>query len=659
MAEQVGIEVRHRELQGFARALERTLLSALTLAGAAWALDVLGYLGISVFQEQFLGLVWSLVLCCVFITVPASPRSGRSGVPWYDWLAVLLSAAVGGYVTLEYPRLLFESALVTPDKVLLGAASLLLLIEATRRLVGTTLLVILLCFLAYAVTAGHWPGVLQGNQPRLERLLIYLYLDTNGLLGIPLAVASTIVLAYVLLGQMLFASGGGSFFTDLASAAMGRYRGGPAKIAVLGSSLFGMISGSAVSNVMTVGIITIPMMKKNGYPKETAGAIEAVGSTGGQLMPPVMGASAFIMAELLEISYGQVALAAAIPALLYYFLLFVQVDLEAAKLGIAGLPREELPRVGRVLRDGWPFLLPLVVLVITLFWLNYSAGKAGMAAVAVVALLMLLRRRSRPGPGGIVNILVGAGRGMLDVTLLCGVAGIIIGVINISGLGFGISLLLVEVGGSSLFGLLLLTAVVAIILGMGMPTVSVYLLLAVLIGPALIKLGLDPVAAHLFLQYFGMMSMITPPVALAAYAAAALAGADAMRTGWTAVRLGLMAFVGPFIFVYSPELLLQGRWFNILLIVGTTAVGAFWMGIGTVGYYLRPVSWPKRALFVLAAFALFFDHRYHGGAGYWLNLAGGVLGSGLMAGEHILRRALATAGSAAGAAPPGPSRGAS
>ncbi len=659
MAEQVGIEVKHRELRGFSRWLERTLLSALTLAGAVWALDALGYLGISVFQEQFLGLVWALVLCCVFITVPAWRSARGPGVPWYDWLAVLLSAVVGGYVMLEYPRLLFESALITPDKVVLGAASLLLLIEATRRLVGKTLLVILLCFLAYAVTAGHWPGVLQGNQPRLARLLIYLYVDTNGLLGIPLAVASTIVLAYVLLGQMLFSSGGGSFFTDLASAAMGRYRGGPAKIAVLGSSLFGMISGSAVSNVMTVGIITIPMMKKNGYPKEIAAAIEAVGSTGGQLMPPVMGASAFIMAELLEISYGQVALAAAIPAILYYFLLFVQVDLEAAKLGIAGLPRAELPRAGRVLRDGWLFLLPLAVLVITLFWLNYSAGKAGMAAVAVVVLIMLLRRRSRPGPGGIVNILVGAGRGMLDVTLLCGLAGVIIGVLNISGLGFGISLLLVKVGGSSLFGLLLLTAGVAIILGMGMPTVSVYLLLAVLIGPALIKLGLDPISAHLFLQYYGMMSMITPPVALAAYAAASLAGADAMRTGWTAVRLGLMAFVGPFIFVYSPELLLQGRWFNILIIVGTTTVGAYWMGIGTVGYYLRPVSWPRRVLFVLAAFALFFDHRYHGGAGYWLNVAGGVLGIGLIASEHAQRRALATAALAAPAAPPGSSRGAS
>jgi TRAP transporter 4TM/12TM fusion protein len=637
MADEATIEVRHRSLRGVPRLVEVALLSTLTVAGALWALDVLSYLRVSVFQEQYLGLVWSLVLASVFVTIPGSRRAAADRVPWYDWCAALASAVVGGYVTLFYPRLLFTSALATPDKYLLGALSLLLLIEATRRLVGGTLLVILLGFLAYAATAGHWPGVLQGNQATPQRLLIYLYLDTNSLLGIPLAVAATIVLAYVLLGQMLYVSGGGTFFTDLASAAMGRFRGGPAKIAVVGSSLFGMISGSAVSNVMTVGIITIPLMKKNGYPKEIAGAIEAVGSTGGQLMPPVMGASAFVMAELLEISYGRVALAAAIPAVLYYLLLFVQVDLEAAKRGIAGLPRQELPRVGAVLRRGWPFVLPIAVLIVALFWLNFSAGKAGMAGVGTVALIMLLRPASRPDRRALLNILVGAGRGMLDVTLLCGLAGVIIGVLNITGLGFGISLLLVKVGGSSLFALLLMTAGVSIILGMGMPTVSVYLLLAVLIGPALIKLGLDPISAHLFLQYYGMMSMITPPVALAAYAAASLAGSDAFRTGWTAVRLGAMAFVAPFIFIYAPELLLEGRWFNILMVVTSTALGAFMMGVGMVGYYRRPVPLLRRGLLLLAALGLFFDHRFHGGLGYTFNAAGGLLGIALL----LLERAAA------------------
>ncbi len=648
---------KYRRLKGFPRLLEVAILSSLTFTGALWAVDLAGFLELAILREQYLGLFWAQILSAVFLLVPASRRAARDRVPWYDWIAVALSLTVGLNVMFFYPTLLYTSAIATPDKVLLGVASLVLLIEGTRRQVGTALLVILLFFLTYGATAEYWPGLLNGSAATLPRLAIYLYLDTNALLGVPMGVAATIVLSFILLGQALFATGGGAFFTNLAMASMGRFRGGPAKIAVVASTLFGTISGTAVSNVVTTGIITIPMMRNNGYRKETAAAVEAVASTGGQIMPPVMGAAAFLMAEFLEISYGEVVLAALVPALLYYFLLFIQVDLEAAKHGLAGLPADQLPKAGPVMWEGWKFLLPLAVLIYVLFWLNFPPGKAGLTAVGAVMVVALFPRLSRSRAvaeaGGLMGwvlgglaafvtkafwILVDTGRALLEIGIITGIAGIIIGVLNLSGLGFSVSFAMEQIGGNSLIILLLLTAVLCIVLGMGMPTASVYILLAVLIAPALEKLGLEPIAAHLFIFYFGLLSMITPPVAIASYAAAALAGSDPMRTAWSSVKLGAMAYIVPFIFIFSQELLLRGPILEILWSIASTALGAFLVGVGLAGYLFRSLRWLPRMVLMVCACALFFHHGFAGNMGYWLNAGGALVGLALIAAERNLAR---------------------
>ena len=630
---------RFRTLRGLPRVLESLMLTTLTVSGALWALDVAGLLGFSLFREQYLGLFWGLILSTAFLLVPAHAGAPRDRVPWYDWVAFALSLLVGFNVMVFYPTLLYESALATPDKVLMGALSLLLLIEATRRTVGRMLLTILLLFLVYCATAEYIPGIFNGSGVTLQRMAIYLYLDTNALLGIPLVVASTIVLTFVLLGQALFATGGGAFFTDLAMAAMGRYRGGPAKIAVMASTLFGTISGTAVSNVVTTGIITIPMMEKNGYRKEVAAAVEAVASTGGQIMPPVMGASAFLLAEFLEIPYSHVVIAALVPALLYYWLLFIQVDLLAARNGLKGFPEAELPRFIEVVKRGWMFVIPLALLIYSLFWLNFRPGKAALLAIAGIAVIAVFQRSGPPALLRVLGILEATGRGVMEIGIITGIAGIIIGVLNLSGLGFSISLALVQIGGNSMVLLLIFAALLSILLGMGMPTVPVYILLAVLIAPSLEKLGLAPLAVHLFILYFGLLSMITPPVAIASYAAAAVAGSEPVRTAWISVKLGAMAYVVPFIFIFSQELLMMGPLGDILWSIASTALGAFWLGVALTGYLFRVMAFPPRLLLGACAVALFFSHSYADYMGYWINIAGALAGTALLIlDRHLARR---------------------
>ncbi|MGH8697620.1 MAG: TRAP transporter permease, partial [Burkholderiales bacterium] len=488
--------------------------------------------------------------------------------------------------------------------VWLGAAAILLVLEATRRLVGWSLVILAGVFILYAKFAYLLPGFLYAKGAAWERIASYLYLDASGLLGLPLSVAAEIVIAFILFGQALYAVGGDKFLTDLALAAMGRYRGGSAKVAVVSSSLFGTVSGSAVSNVVVDGAITIPMMKRTGYPSHLAAAVEAVASTGGQIMPPVMGVAAFLIAEFLSIPFGEVALAAAIPACLYYLALFTQVDLEAAKHGLAGLPRSQLPRVREVMRRGWVFFVPLGVLVYTLMVAVWEPGRAGMAAVLATLLVGLLQKATRPSIAALLKALEETARTLLEIVVISGVAGFVIGTLQLSGLAFKMSMILTTLAGGSALLLLALTAVVCIILGMGMPTAVVYIMLAVLVGPTLVGLGVEPLGAHLFLFYFGMLSMITPPVCLATYAAASLARADFWQTGWAGMRLGIVAYVVPFIFVFHPALLFKGAPTEIVLAAATAAIGVILMGIGLAGFLFRPLGWFARVVATLAGLML-------------------------------------------------------
>jgi TRAP transporter 4TM/12TM fusion protein len=585
---------KFRGLSGAPRAVERAVLVAVTVAGAFWALGLQHHLPVALFNEQYLGLFLGLGLAGVFIVVKAYPSTPHDRVPWYDWIAAAAGLGVGLYIAILYPSLSYSLASLTWDRLVPATVALVLILEATRRIAGWALMWIALVCILYAKFAWLLPGLLYAKGSSWGRIAAYLYLDSSGILGIPLGVTASIVVAYIFFGQALTAVRGDAFLTGFAMALMGRYRGGSAKMAVVSSSLYGTVSGSAVANVVVDGAVTIPMMKRSGYPPHLAAAIEAVSSNGGQIMPPVMGAAAFLIAEYLSIPYGQVALAAALPAALYYLALFVQIDLEAAKLGLTGLPRADLPRMREVLRQGWVFLVPLGVLLYTLMIGSWEAGKAGMLAVAVTLLVGCLQKSTRPSRRGLLDAVEGTGRTMLDLIAITTLAGIVIGAFQLSGLTSKLPIVLTSVAGGNVALLLVLTAVVSIVLGMSLPTTVVYVTLAVLIGPALAQLGIVPLAAHLFLFYFGMLSLITPPDCLATYAAAAIAKADFWKTGWTGMRLGVVAYVVPFVFVFHPALIGHGALAEILVTMFTASVGVVLLGIGCAGYLYRPLSWPKR-----------------------------------------------------------------
>ena len=627
MADDFDPATKFRSLTGAARAIETTLVFALTLVAAAWAGEVHVFLNLTFFKEQFLGLFFALGMAGVFLRVKAKITEPDKRVPWYDWLCCVGSLVTGLYVTVMYPTIAYRLGILSPERWLLGALAVFLILEATRRVAGWALVWVAVTCILYAKFAYLFPGLLYAQGSSWQRIASYLYLDSSSLLGVPLSVAASIVVAFIFFGQALYAVGGDKFITELALIAMGRYRGGSAKVSVVSSSLFGTVSGSAVANVAVDGAITIPMMKRAGYPAHVAAAIEAVASNGGQVMPPVMGAAAFLMAEFLNIPYGQIALAAAVPALLYYIALFTQVDLEAAKHGLGGLPAAEIPKFRSVMRLGWVFLFPLGFLIYTLMFQNWEAGKAGMATVVLTFIVGALQKETRPTFKGILTCIEETGRTLLDIIVITALAGLVIGALQLSGLTFKLSLILVTLSGGNVLLLLALTAFVCILLGMSLPTTVVYITLAVLVGPALTQLGVDPLAAHLFLFYFGMLSLITPPDCLATYTAAAIAHSDFWKTGWTGMRLGIAAYVVPFVFALHPALILKGALSEIAFAVVASSVGTFLLAVGCVGYLFRSLSWAKRGLFCLAGLLLMLP-SWHG---TWLiaDAAGLLLGAGL------------------------------
>ena len=624
------------------RAVIATGAILLTLGSIAKATELYrDVFGLLLFNEQFLAGMFGLGLALVFLSQPARRGAARPRVPWYDWLLAAASLAAVGYVTVRFPTLSEEVVARPTDGLIVAFIVIPLAIEALRRMTGSALVIVVVCFLGYALVGHLVPGQLAGRPVKLGQLAYYLVWDPGSMLGTPMVVATTIVIAFIFFGQLLFASGGSAFFTDISLAVMGRYRGGSAKIAVSASCLFGMISGSAVSNVASVGVITIPLMREGGYPTHVAAAIEAVSSTGGQLMPPVMGAAAFLMAEFLQVPYRDVVVAAILPALLYYLALFFQADLLAARVGIAPVEKSRLPRLLSVLGRGWHFPVPFAVLVATLFWLNWSPelSALGGAVVLIGTGLLIGYGEKRLRLTDVIRALHGTGLATLDLLTISAAAGFIIGVLNISGLGFSLTLALVKIGGDNVWVLLFLAAAVCIVLGMGMPTVGVYVLLAALVAPAMIKVGIEPMAAHMFVMYFGMMSMITPPVAMAAYAAASLVQTDPMRTGWAAVRFGWIAYIIPFLFVRAPSLLLEGTTLTILTTCITAVAGVWLVCAAFAGYCTRPIAVPVRIGFGIAGLLLFIPAKAmpHGEL---TDIAGLALGAALLTRELFATRRL-------------------
>ena len=621
------------------RVLSGVLGAALTLGSLAEAADLYRTFGFNWFTEQRLIGMLGIGLVLAFVAYPLVRNTPRTSIPWYDWLAILLAVGTCGWVAFEYERI-FEDLHLRPQDAVYSAIIIVFLVaEGLRRTAGNVLFIFMIFFVIFGLFGHYAPGQFEGQNVPIDRMFIYIGLDPNGLVGIPMVVTTTIVISFVFFGHLLEQSGGSKFFTDISVALMGRYRGGSSKIAVTASSLFGSISGSAVSNVVSTGVITIPMMRRGGYPNHVAAAIEAVASTGGQLMPPIMGAAAFLMAEFLQIGYGTVVVAAIIPALLYYVTLFIQADLYAAKHGIAAVEEHLIPKRWVVFKAGWLYIVPFAVLIFALFNLNMgpdTSALAGAAAVAIVGVVFGYEGLRMP-ISGIVTALVKTGIAVTQIVMIGAMAGIVIGVLNITGLGFALTQALISLAAGNLFLLLVMAAFVSIILGMGMPTLGVYLLLATLVAPSLVEVGIQPLAAHMFALYFGMLSMITPPVAIAAFAAATVAGSEPMKTGFSAVKFGWSAYIIPFLFVVSPELIMQGEPANILLAAGTAVVGVWLISVGFTGYLFSHLDSLRRGLFIVAGISLLTPANAFAGA-IWTDVIGVGLAVLLVGVEWARRR---------------------
>ncbi len=579
------------------------LQAVIVLSLFAFIFDLQDRLAIALYSEQYLALILG---CCLALAYWGGGGQRQDRVPWWDVAMGAVGLFACLWIAIDYPRLSQVLAERPPEGIALGLVIIALVLEGVRRTAGLSLVVVVLGFVAYALLGHYLPEPFTSRRLDVSRLAVYLGVDSNAMFGTPLMVATGVVATFIVLGQVLTRCGGGDFFTDIATALMGRYRGGSAKIAVTGSALFGMISGSAVANVAAVGVVTIPMMQRAGFPARFAAAVEAVGSTGGQLMPPVMGAAAFLMAQMIQVSYAEVCIAAAIPAFLYYLALFVQVDLEAAKRGIAGNREARGPGALGALAAGWYFPLPFALLVAGMLGFNVSAERAALSATALLAVLAVVfpYKGRRLSVRALVSALLSTGTAIVDLVLICAAAGLVIGILNLTGLATELTLQILALSGNNLVVLLIVSAAVGLVLGMGMPTVGVYIILATLAAPALVQAGLSPMAAHLFVMYFGMMSMVTPPVALAAFAAANIARTDAWGTGWTATRVAWCAFLVPFVFAYSPELLMAG---GTLAVIGTLATKsiAIWLGsVAIVGHFNQRVALPQRAVLLVAALAL-------------------------------------------------------
>ena len=588
-----------------------TLAVGLTLVAIAWASDLFRLVGLLLYTEQFLSGMIAIAVPLVLLSIRGNRERNHTKIPWYDLILSLTVFFAAMYMAVRYPALAELVSDAPLDGLIPGIIVVVLLIECLRRTVGNVLTGLVLFFILLGIFGHHLPGKLAGKEILTRDLFYYLAWDPTSILGVPLKIVTSIVMAFVFFGQVLTKSGGSTFFTEISMVLVGRYRGGQAKIAVTASGFFGSISGSVVSNVVTTGVISIPLMRSAGYRGVQAGAIEAVASTGGQLMPPIMGAAAFLMAEFLEIPYKEVVVAALIPAILYYVALFILADLEAARTNIKPMTREEIPSFIGVLKTGWYFPLPFIVLIVALFVYNYSPEMSALLAVLAIICTSVLfgYKGQRLTISSLLDAVRQTGHSVLDIIMIGAAAGIVIGILNVTGIGFGLSLVLVELGGTNIFLLLFVSAIVCILLGMGMPTVAVYLMLATLVAPALIEVGINPMAAHLFILYFGMMSMITPPVAIAAFAAASLTGKDPMATGFAAMRFGWFAYLVPFLFVSVPELLMVGSVTSILLVFAKSVFGIWLISVTLMGYVIQPINFTKRALFGIAGIGMFLPDK--------------------------------------------------
>ncbi|MBI5716834.1 MAG: TRAP transporter permease [Burkholderiales bacterium] len=582
------------------------------------------------FRGTHLLFALTLVFLLFPLRPPGAPGSGAARILDFVLMALGWAAVLHIFVTYETftNRIIYIDELTVWNK-LFALVAIAIVLEGTRRVIGWALPITAMVFLVYAAAF---------TQVKFPVLLEQLYYSTEGIFGSTLGVSASYVMLFVVFGAFMERSGTGQLFMDFAMSLTGHQAGGPGKVAVVSSSLFGTVSGSAVANVMVDGPITIPLMKRTGFRPPFAAAVEAVASTGGQLMPPVMGAAAFVMAEFLAVPYAQVALWAAIPALLYYVAVFFAVHFEAKRYGLAGVPRAELPRMGQVMAQRGHLFIPILIILAGLF-MGYSAPLSALVAALACLPVALLRASTRGGIGwkSVISALEEGARNTLAVAMACASAGIVIGCVTITGLGITFTQVVIALAQNSLVLALVLTAMAGIVLGMGMPTTPAYIVMVSLLVPAIIKLGAVVPAAHMFAFYFAILSAITPPVALAVFAAASLARADMWATGFTAMRAAAPAYIVPFMFVYEPALLtIGGDWLNVVHAAATATLGVVLLSAGLFGYLLKPATMSQRAMLVVAALLLIKP-------GWITDLAGLALAATVAGTQWVSARRAATA----------------
>ena len=582
-------EPQKRNLQG---TVWGQILVAVAVTMSLFHFYIAGSGGITPLLLRAVHLAFAATL--IFILYPASGRSPQKRISVPDGIGILLSWATAIYLIMVFDQLAFRAGDPSKADVILGIFAIVIVLEITRRATGWILTIIGATILIYAYVGPAMPGLLGHRGFDIEKIASYMYTTTDGLYGLTLGVSSTYIFFFILFGAFLDAMGAGKFFIDLAYGIAGRKKGGPAQTVVLANGLMSTISGVPAADVVTIGAFTFPLLNKLGYDRVFTAALAAVAATGAMITPPVMGSAAFLMAEMTGITYREICLAAAIPAFLYYLSLFAIVHFYASKNGMVGVSPEQLPKIPRVLRDGWYNMVPVVVLVYLLIVRGLSPMLSGYYSVwsllAIVLLALFFKGSLKQGLkeyiNNILTALKKAALGSLSVVATCAVAGFLIGVLNLTGLGLKFSAIMLELSGGSLFLSLTFSAFASLVLGMGLPIAACYLILAVLVAPALIKLGLAPMAAHLFILFFGSFAAITPPVAIAAYAAAAMNKQDPIRVGLYACWLALTAFIVPFMFVYGPPLLMVGSVADILIAIISSSLGVIAMAACIMGWLI-------------------------------------------------------------------------
>ncbi|MFU2014587.1 TRAP transporter permease [Peribacillus butanolivorans] len=549
-------------------------------------------------------------LSLIFLLFPANRKQRQKGkfqIAWYDIILAVLSIGVGAYWPLFFEDLVMNVGRLGTLDFAVGLVAILLVLEATRRAVGLPIMVIAIVFVLYGLFGQYMPGFLSHRGLTFERMVQTMFFSTEGILGTPLAISSTFIFLFLLFGSFLIRTGVGQYFNDLSTAIAGRRIGGPAKVAIFSSALQGTISGSSVANVVTSGAFTIPMMKNLGYKKEFAGAVEAAASTGGQLMPPIMGAAAFLMVEFIGngITYWDIAKAASIPAILYFSGIWIMTHFEAKRLGLRGLTKEEMPSKKEVF--GKIYLLIPIIAIVLLLMSNITVTHAALYSIVISVIVGFINKDVRMKFIDIIYALVDGARTALAVAAATASAGIIVGIVTKTGLGLKLANGLIDLSGGYLIPTLMLTMVAALVLGMGSPTTANYVITSTIAAPAIILLGVPDLSAHLFVFYFGIIADITPPVALAAFAAAGVSGGEPIKTGIESSKLAIAAFIIPYIFVLSPQMLMiDTTWMEVAWVVLTAMTGMIAIGAGVIGYWVRGMHWLERILAIVVGLLLIY-----------------------------------------------------